>query len=72
MGFGMGSVVLLATVALACNACATGCTNGYICYALTAEQRKNTDFAQEECDCLLAPEWQRLHEEGVDAILKKL
>ncbi|MCX6899472.1 MAG: hypothetical protein NT105_12310 [Verrucomicrobia bacterium] len=49
-----------------------GYTNGYIYYAPTAERRKNKGFAQEDCDCLLAPEWQKLYEEKVAAILKKL
>jgi len=49
-----------------------GYTNGYIYYAPTAEQRKNTGFAQEDCDCLLAPEWQKLFEEAADKILKRL
>jgi hypothetical protein len=49
-----------------------GCTNGYIYYAPTAEQLKNRGGAQEDSDCLLAPEWQKLYEEKVQAILKKL
>lgn len=49
-----------------------GYTNGYIYYAPTAEGRKNPGFAQEDCDCLLAPEWQKLYEEKVTAILKTL
>lgn len=50
----------------------SGCTNGYIYYAPTEEQRNNTGFAQEDCDCLLAPQWQKLFEQTVDAILRKL
>jgi len=49
-----------------------GYTNGYIYYAPTEKQRNNSGFGQEDCDCLLAPEWQKLYEERVDAILKKL
>jgi hypothetical protein len=49
-----------------------GYTNGYIYYAPTAHGRRNKGFAQEDCDCLLAPEWQTLFEEKVAAILKKL
>lgn len=49
-----------------------GYTNGYVYYAPTAEGRNNKGFAQEDCDCLLAPEWQKLFDEKVDAILKKL
>ena len=49
-----------------------GCTNGYIYYAPTEKQRNNPGCAQEDCDCLLAPQWQKLYEDRVDAILKKL
>jgi len=49
-----------------------GCTNGYIYYTPTAEQRNNTGHAQEDCDCLVAPEWQKLFEEKVAEMLKKL
>lgn len=49
-----------------------GYTNGYIYYAPTAEQRRNSGHAQEDCDCLVAPEWQQLFEERVAAILEKL
>ena len=49
-----------------------GCTNGYIYYAPTAEQLRNRGGAQEDSDCILAPAWQKLYEEKVAAILKKL
>ena len=49
-----------------------GCSNGYIYYAPTAEQLKNVGGAQEDSDCLLAPEWQKLHEEKAAEMLKKL
>jgi hypothetical protein len=49
-----------------------GCTNGYLYYAPTAKQRNNTGFAQEDCDCLLAPQWQQIYDQAVDAILKRL
>ncbi len=49
-----------------------GYTNGYIYYAPTAQGRNNKGFAQEDCDCLLAPEWEKLFEEKVQEILKKL
>ncbi|MBM3861580.1 MAG: hypothetical protein FJ395_18300 [Verrucomicrobia bacterium] len=49
-----------------------GYTNGYIYYAPTARGRNNKGFAQEDCDCLLAPEWQKLFEDKVAAILKCL
>ena len=35
-----------------------GYTNGYVHYAPTAEQLKNIGGAQEDSDCMLAPEWQ--------------
>jgi len=50
----------------------TGCSNGYIYYAPTAEQLKNAGGAQEDSDCLLAPGWQRLYEQRVAEMLKKL
>ncbi|MEX2216050.1 MAG: hypothetical protein WD768_18200 [Phycisphaeraceae bacterium] len=49
-----------------------GYTNGYIYYTPTAEQRSNTGHAQEDCDCLVAPQWQKLFEQRVESILKKL
>lgn len=50
----------------------TGCTNGYIYYAPTAEQLRNVGGAQEDSDCLLAPQWQKLYENEVSEILKQL
>ncbi len=49
-----------------------GCSNGYIYYAPTAEQLKNVGGAQEDSDCLLAPEWQKTYEARVAEMLKKL
>jgi hypothetical protein len=49
-----------------------GYTNGYIYYAPTARQRSNLGYAQEDCDCLLAPEWQKLFEERAHWMLKDL
>ncbi|MFQ5731882.1 MAG: hypothetical protein ACE5KM_08000 [Planctomycetaceae bacterium] len=49
-----------------------GYTNGYIFYAPTAEQLRNVGGAQEDSDCLLAPEWQKLYERKVLKMLKKL
>lgn len=49
-----------------------GCTNGYIYYAPTAEQLKNRGWAQEDSDCLLAPEWQALFEARAQAALARL
>jgi hypothetical protein len=49
-----------------------GYTNGYIFYAPTAKQLQNVGGAQEDSDCLLAPEWQKLFEDKVAEILKRL
>ena len=49
-----------------------GYTNGYIYYTPTAEQLRNVGGAQEDSDCILAPEWQMQFEKKVMEILKKL
>jgi hypothetical protein len=49
-----------------------GYTNGYIYYAPTAEQLRNVGGAQEDSDCMLAPEWQRIFEDRVGEMLKRL
>ena len=49
-----------------------GYTNGYIYYAPTAEQLRNTGHAQEDSDTILAPEWQALFEKKVADMLSKL
>jgi hypothetical protein len=49
-----------------------GYTNGYIYYCPTAEQLANAGYAQEDSDCILAPEWQALFEAKVAAILERL
>jgi hypothetical protein len=49
-----------------------GYTNGYIYYCPTAEQLANVGNAQEDSDCLLAPEWQKLFEDKVADMLKRL
>jgi hypothetical protein len=54
------------------NAHVSGYTNGYIYYAPTAEQRKNPGYAQEDCDSLVAPEWQRIFELKALDVLKRL
>ncbi len=48
-----------------------GYTNGYIYYAPTAEQLRNVGGAQEDSDCLLAPQWQKLYEDKVAAMLRQ-
>jgi len=49
-----------------------GYCNGYIYYLPTEQQRGNTGYAQEDCDCLVAPEWQKLFETKALEMLKKL
>ena len=49
-----------------------GYTNGYIYYMPTVEQRNNTGYAQEDCDSLVAPEWQQIFERKAVETLKKL
>ncbi|MEQ1850190.1 MAG: hypothetical protein ABMA01_01225 [Chthoniobacteraceae bacterium] len=49
-----------------------GYCNGYIYYLPTMEQRGNTGYAQEDCDCLVAPEWQKIFESKALEVLKKL
>ena len=49
-----------------------GYTNGYIYYAPTADQLLNVGGAQEDSDCLLAPEWQAIYEAKAAMILKQL
>jgi hypothetical protein len=49
-----------------------GYTNGYIYYTPTAEQLKNVGHAQEDSDCLVAPEWETLFENKAMSILKRL
>jgi len=54
------------------NTFVAGYTNGYIYYAPTAEQLANVGGAQEDSDCLLAPEWQKTFEDRVAELLEKL
>lgn len=49
-----------------------GYTNGYIYYAPTADQLLNVGGAQEDSDCILAPEWQEIYESKAAEILEKL
>jgi hypothetical protein len=50
----------------------SGYTNGYIYYMPTAEQLRNPGHAQEDCDTLVAPEWQAIFEARALEILRKL
>lgn len=54
------------------NAHVSGYTNGYLWYTATESQRRNTGYAQEDCDVLVAPEWQKLFETKALEILKTL
>jgi len=49
-----------------------GYTNGYIYYAPTTEQLRNAGGAQEDSDCLLAPEWQAIYEAKAAEMLGEL
>ena len=49
-----------------------GDTNGYIYYAPTAEQLRNVGGAQEDSDCLLAPEWQEIYEAKAGELIHRL
>ena len=49
-----------------------GYTNGYIYYSPTAEQLLNVGGAQEDSDCLLAPDWQAIYEARAASILEGL
>ncbi|WP_231963218.1 hypothetical protein [Symmachiella macrocystis] len=49
-----------------------GYTNGYIYYCPTAEQLKNVGNAQEDSDCLVAPEWQKMYEDKAAELLQAL
>ena len=49
-----------------------GYTNGYIYYAPTTDQLRNVGGAQEDSDCILAPQWQKLYEDKAAEMLGKL
>lgn len=49
-----------------------GVTNGYIYYTPTTQQLANRGGAQEDSDCLVAPEWQALYESKALQILRGL
>ena len=50
----------------------SGYTNGYIFYTATEAQRMNTGYAQEDCDTLVAPQWQAIFEAKALSVLKAL
>jgi hypothetical protein len=49
-----------------------GYTNGYIYYTPTVAQRQNVGYAQEDCDCIVGPEWQQIFETKAIEIFKRL
>jgi hypothetical protein len=49
-----------------------GYTNGYIYYAPTTEQLLNVGGAQEDSDCVLGADWQKIYEDKATEILGKL
>lgn len=49
-----------------------GYTNGYIYYTPTVAQRNNRGYAQEDCDSLVAPDWQKIFEAKALQVLKGL
>lgn len=54
------------------NTFVAGYTNGYNYYAPTADQLKNVGGAQEDSDCMLAPEWQAIFETKAQEMIKTL
>ena len=50
----------------------SGYTNGYIFYTPTISQRLNSGYAQEDCDTLVAPEWQKIFETKALEVLQQL
>ena len=54
------------------NAHVSGYTNGYLYYTATEAQRLNSGYAQEDCDVLVAPEWQQMFETRAVAVLRAL
>ncbi|MBL8176095.1 MAG: hypothetical protein JNK48_15560 [Bryobacterales bacterium] len=49
-----------------------GYTNGYIYYTPTAAQRRNAGYAQEDCDSLVAPEWEGIFERRALEVFRSL
>ncbi len=49
-----------------------GYTNGYIYYCPTAEQLRNVGNAQEDSDCLVAPEWEAIFKRHALDLLQQL
>lgn len=49
-----------------------GYTNGYLHYLPAPRQRANTGFAQEDCDCLVAAEWEALFTTAAAGLLRRV
>lgn len=49
-----------------------GYTNGYLYYLPTVSQRNNRGYAQEDCDCIVAPEWQSVFESAALEVHRQL
>ena len=49
-----------------------GYTNGYLHYLPTVRQRANTGYAQEDCDCLVAPEWEEVFRDAAARMFSTL
>jgi len=49
-----------------------GYTNGYIYYCPTAQQMQNRGNAQEDSDCILDPQWQKIYDQKVDEMLDNI
>ena len=47
-------------------------SNGYIFYAPTEEQLANLGAAQEDCDVMVGPGWQRVYEDAVERHLAEV
>ena len=49
-----------------------GYTNGYLHYLPTGRQRANTGYGQEDCDCMVDPEWERIFAAGAARMFSRL
>lgn len=50
----------------------SGYTNGYIFYTADEQQRRNSGYAQEDCDAIVAPEWQQVFESKALQVIRQL
>jgi hypothetical protein len=49
-----------------------GYTNGYLHYLPTPAQRRNSGFAQEDCDCQVGPEWEGAFMDAAAAMFERI